>query len=167
MTTRISHRELGEIRRQAADDIRAGQSLQEVAKHYGRSWGWAQGVCYEFGLTIGTTPAMQNRQERQKAIADAVAGGESVEDVAIRFGCSRTTARFACVKHGVVFSRKPYLKLAVPTIVIIADLLAGAGNQSEIARRRGSKKQWVSQIAQILRSYGHVLPKVQKKKIGG
>lgn len=105
----------------------------------------------------------EERTARRKRIAAAVRAGDSVGQVAVRFGVTRQTVYNACLEYGVppVKDIRPVRKHASKDHwpEILYELMHTDGSCEMIGERLGVSRARVSQILQLARRAGFKIRK--------
>ena len=134
------------------------KSIPQIAGEFGVSKAMVNNACLEHGVPLGTFSVKQ-LAERNARILKAAAGGEPAREIANRLGIATSLVYAVCSKAKQRVRRPPRppgkgAVNALRSVNIACDLLAGDGNQTNIADRHNVTRAWVSLIAIELKKRG-------------
>lgn len=96
----------------------------------------------------------EERTARRKAMADDLASGMGIGEVAKKYGVSTWTVRRACDENSVQIPRKPCQRLqalSIKRIVTAVKLLTEGHAQQTVADYLGVTKQYINQVAKAMK----------------
>lgn len=143
----MTHKEQADRRRRMAQAVSGGKSPARVSDEHNVCLGTVRNACRQHGVPISYW-----NTERDKQIATAAAEGRFAVDIASSLGVSPQHVYTVCRLAGQQLRRPPRPPWngsvkALRTVSIVCDLLAGEGNQREVADQNNVTPQWVSLIS--------------------
>ena len=149
--TSVTHKERRERIEAVVADAKAGALVEDIAKRHKLTKVYVQQVICESGMKPRTY-ARDRIESRDQAIVDALAAGESMESLRLKY--QTETIRRACAKHGVEPPELMYHEISSNSYRVLARLINTDDSGVKIAADFQISRERVRQIAERAKAAG-------------